>query len=291
MSTAAATRAGQLLRRFELPASATREQLRVAYFEKAKNLHPDIAGKSSEAAFRRIKEEYEEAMRLLREAENSKRSAPRQSATGPSRASKSAEQAYWEAWQATRHRRENWQQSYRPHQQAWHQTANQAGQQQEEQTPAKRIRNVLLVSGSVVGAAILLTNWSGRRKVPPPMPLPAAAFARPASTVASDSEVSEPNDLPVDSIIARTSSQRPERRVSDYYQSRTTKSTVRVRSSDTYESPSAPLKSRQASGGLPQALKPTLTASAIPAEKTGPEGDQPPLTVAAADRSNPPIKV
>mmetsp|Transcript_43048 Transcript_43048/g.99020 ORF Transcript_43048/g.99020 Transcript_43048/m.99020 type:complete len:296 (+) Transcript_43048:73-960(+) len=278
MSASATSRTGQLLRRFELPTSATREQLRVAYFEKAKNLHPDIAGKSSEAAFRRIKEEYEEAMRLLREAEDFKRSSPRQSRSSSSRAShgKSAEEAHWEAWQASSRRRENMQQSWQQQQQRqqnWQQTSSQAGKH-EEQTPAKRIRNVLLVSGSVFGAAALLTSWSTTRHVAPAVPMPSPSFARPATTVASGNDVPEADEIPVDSLLPRSNSQRLERKVSDYYQKRITKSTVRVRDSDTYESPSAPLRSRHSSGSKTQ-VKATPSSATIPAENAEPRGDTP----------------
>mmetsp|Transcript_157650 Transcript_157650/g.278252 ORF Transcript_157650/g.278252 Transcript_157650/m.278252 type:complete len:210 (+) Transcript_157650:163-792(+) len=59
-------RVTQLLKRFELPPTATQAQLRAAYYKKAKVLHPDIAGPGSAEEFRKIKKEYEEAMKLLR---------------------------------------------------------------------------------------------------------------------------------------------------------------------------------------------------------------------------------
>lgn len=57
---------GQLLRRFRLPQQATEAELKNAYLKEAKRLHPDVAGKSSEEAFQKLQQEYEEAMKLMK---------------------------------------------------------------------------------------------------------------------------------------------------------------------------------------------------------------------------------
>mmetsp|Transcript_13450 Transcript_13450/g.31626 ORF Transcript_13450/g.31626 Transcript_13450/m.31626 type:complete len:292 (+) Transcript_13450:76-951(+) len=241
--SSASSRVGQLLRRFQLHPSATREQLRAAYYDKAKTLHPDVAGKSSEAAFKRIKEEYEEAMKLLREVEQEQKNrAAGRSGPSSSQARYTDQQMQYEAWRAYERARR---------QQQWQQAAHAAqASQPEDQTAAQRIRNILLVSGSVLGAVMLLSRFgSGQRTALAPGPqFTQQNFARSGATVASDLAPSdgdeEDGELPVESLLARTESQRLERKVSDYYQRRTTKSTVRVRESDTYEPPTAPLRSR-----------------------------------------------
>ena len=54
-----------LLTRFKLPPNATKDHLRKAYYKEAKILHPDIAGEGSVAAFRKLQEDYAEAINLF----------------------------------------------------------------------------------------------------------------------------------------------------------------------------------------------------------------------------------
>eukprot|EP00931_Biecheleriopsis_adriatica_P005019 TRINITY_DN106592_c0_g1_i1.p1 TRINITY_DN106592_c0_g1~~TRINITY_DN106592_c0_g1_i1.p1 ORF type:complete len:207 (-),score=41.23 TRINITY_DN106592_c0_g1_i1:14-634(-) len=63
-----AQRLSELLRRFKLPPAATQAELRRAYYKRAKLLHPDIAGEASEADFKRLREDYDEATKLLVQA-------------------------------------------------------------------------------------------------------------------------------------------------------------------------------------------------------------------------------
>lgn len=57
----------ELLRRFQLPSGASSAELRRAYYRRAKRLHPDLGG--SAEAFRRLREDYEEATRLFETSE------------------------------------------------------------------------------------------------------------------------------------------------------------------------------------------------------------------------------
>ena len=63
-----AARLAELLRRFKLPPSASQAELRRSYYKRAKLLHPDIAGEASEADFKRLREDYDEASQLLQQA-------------------------------------------------------------------------------------------------------------------------------------------------------------------------------------------------------------------------------
>lgn len=56
------------MKRFKLPPSASQAELRRAYYKRAKLLHPDIAGEASEADFKRLREDYDEATELLQQA-------------------------------------------------------------------------------------------------------------------------------------------------------------------------------------------------------------------------------
>lgn len=60
------SRFAKLLKKsFNLPTTATQAELRKAYYKKAKLLHPDIAGPGSEADFKKLQEDYDEARRLM----------------------------------------------------------------------------------------------------------------------------------------------------------------------------------------------------------------------------------
>ncbi|CAJ1327144.1 unnamed protein product [Effrenium voratum] len=58
-------RLAELLRRFKLPPATSQADLRRAYYKRAKLLHPDIAGEASEADFKRLRQDYEEASTLM----------------------------------------------------------------------------------------------------------------------------------------------------------------------------------------------------------------------------------
>mmetsp|Transcript_96758 Transcript_96758/g.282890 ORF Transcript_96758/g.282890 Transcript_96758/m.282890 type:complete len:197 (-) Transcript_96758:97-687(-) len=62
-------RLAEVLRRLKLPPEASQAELRKAYYKQAKSLHPDIAGPGSAEEFRQLKQDYEEAVRLMRDGE------------------------------------------------------------------------------------------------------------------------------------------------------------------------------------------------------------------------------
>lgn len=66
------SRLAELLHRFKLPSSASQAELRRAYYKRAKLLHPDIAGEASESDFKRLRQDYDEAKRLLDEGKSGK---------------------------------------------------------------------------------------------------------------------------------------------------------------------------------------------------------------------------
>lgn len=55
----------QLLRYFRLPPSATAADLRQAYLQRVKQVHPDVAGGSSQEAFTELQQKFDEALDLL----------------------------------------------------------------------------------------------------------------------------------------------------------------------------------------------------------------------------------
>jgi len=65
-SMASSARLTEILRRLRLPPQATQAELRKVYYRRAKQLHPDIAGEAAADEFRRLKNDYEEALRLMR---------------------------------------------------------------------------------------------------------------------------------------------------------------------------------------------------------------------------------
>lgn len=123
-----------MLTRFQLPPQATKADLKAAYLRQAKQLHPDVAGKSSEQQFRKLKEEYEEAMELLKKGPEAARTFERKyptQARAPPR------------WQDSHfHAGAGWSQAQRPGR----------ASPVEPQTAAQRVRNMVFVAGGLVGA-------------------------------------------------------------------------------------------------------------------------------------------
>mmetsp|Transcript_45641 Transcript_45641/g.82405 ORF Transcript_45641/g.82405 Transcript_45641/m.82405 type:complete len:213 (+) Transcript_45641:216-854(+) len=79
-----AQRLAELLKHFKLPPSATQGELRRAYYGRAKLLHPDIAGEASAGDFKRLRQDYDEAGKLLTQAKTGFRSSPGASGYGTS---------------------------------------------------------------------------------------------------------------------------------------------------------------------------------------------------------------
>mmetsp|Transcript_119566 Transcript_119566/g.363785 ORF Transcript_119566/g.363785 Transcript_119566/m.363785 type:complete len:267 (+) Transcript_119566:3-803(+) len=235
------SRTAELLRRFQLPPQASRAELRSAYLKRAKVLHPDVAGKSSEEQFRRLKEEYEEAMRLLRSNRTTTGSAA--AAGGGSRggAAYAGSTNYSDGYPYHHH----WQSPPYSWASGAGSTAGTAAA--EPQTPAQRLRNVLLVAGGVLAAALLLWRPSVLQGVPEPQGAAgvAAVGADPAGAALAAAAAS-----------AKARDRRPPvvQPISNYYKSRTSKSSVRVRGGDAYVSPAEALRSRSAEEGLGSSL-------------------------------------
>mmetsp|Transcript_50001 Transcript_50001/g.140153 ORF Transcript_50001/g.140153 Transcript_50001/m.140153 type:complete len:296 (-) Transcript_50001:60-947(-) len=246
-------RASQLLRRFQLPPTATRAELRAAYFKKAKETHPDVAGKSGEEQFRRLKEEYEEAMKLMREAERypGRRldaQAPRHpGAAHPGRHGWQAHGGYdWGPFH--QHQAGAWSAGYRKPPEA---------APVEPQTPAQRIRNVVLVAGGIVVTTLILTARSGGGKRGEHSRVGAGVQVEPGSVAAAAVGSAGLAAVGAAASGGGASSPRlaPPREVSNYYKSRNTKGTVRVRGSDAYINPAAAPKSHTAEEGLGSSVK------------------------------------
>eukprot|EP00933_Yihiella_yeosuensis_P035079 TRINITY_DN28534_c0_g2_i1.p1 TRINITY_DN28534_c0_g2~~TRINITY_DN28534_c0_g2_i1.p1 ORF type:complete len:210 (-),score=29.75 TRINITY_DN28534_c0_g2_i1:167-796(-) len=93
-----AQRLAELLRGFKLPPSATQTELRKAYYKRAKLLHPDIAGEASAPDFKRLRQDYEEAQKLLRQAQTGFREDPssQQSPFGGARWQRPPEEPGWD---------------------------------------------------------------------------------------------------------------------------------------------------------------------------------------------------
>lgn len=60
----------QLLRRFDLPSTANEQDLKRAYFQAAKLLHPDVTKRQSSTSFVELSAAYEEARALLRKQQS-----------------------------------------------------------------------------------------------------------------------------------------------------------------------------------------------------------------------------
>mmetsp|Transcript_55372 Transcript_55372/g.160482 ORF Transcript_55372/g.160482 Transcript_55372/m.160482 type:complete len:154 (+) Transcript_55372:72-533(+) len=68
-SFASRTRLATLLHQLRLPPTATKAQLKSAYFSQARMLHPDIAGQVSTDAFQALQRRYDEAVRIFGEVD------------------------------------------------------------------------------------------------------------------------------------------------------------------------------------------------------------------------------
>lgn len=211
------SRIGALFRRFQLPPQATKADLKAAYLRQAKQLHPDVAGKSSEQQFRQLKEEYDEAMELLRKGPDVARTFERKyptEARAPPR------------WQDSHfHAGADWRSAQRPRQAA----------PAQPQTSAQRVRNMLFVAGSVVGAAVLFASGLSTQPAAPRQRQPEMSPGAAADALAAGGAAH---------AVERKDSAK--REVSSYYKSRSKKSTVRVHSgNNVYEGEVDSLKSRQ----------------------------------------------
>eukprot|EP00747_Dinoflagellata_sp_TGD_P164927 gnl/TRDRNA2_/TRDRNA2_185547_c0_seq1.p1 gnl/TRDRNA2_/TRDRNA2_185547_c0~~gnl/TRDRNA2_/TRDRNA2_185547_c0_seq1.p1 ORF type:complete len:352 (-),score=65.03 gnl/TRDRNA2_/TRDRNA2_185547_c0_seq1:80-1135(-) len=217
LSAAVLDRTASLLRRFSLSGNATKAELKKAYLEKAKEYHPDVAGPGSEEAFRRIKDEYEEAMKLLREAEKyGYKRGPQTPYGGRPGASpygagpgadgynwQGAEGFHWRQNQADggqqarndryyehQYQRSYWQQGAERHAYAGETAAAQS-------TPAQRLRNVALTSATVLGVTVLSYRFSTASQ-----PAPPTRYAAPVRRKSSDASSSSASEVPVASASA-----------------------------------------------------------------------------------------
>jgi len=211
-----AARAGQLLRRFNLTPKAKPAELKSAYLKQAKVLHPDIAGKESEDQFRRLQEEYEEAMKILRgEVVPSPTSSP---SAGPrGRYSGSTHHGFYNGWTPPPHTDPRWrtEEAYKA----------PNAEPPEPLTSAQRLRNVVLVAGGVVGATVLFWPFSSAPSRKHPMqeaweeaPRTAASLAQRDATVAAAAAVGGP--ALVEGAPLRRSVSRNYEPVSQYYKTR-----------------------------------------------------------------------
>jgi len=199
-----------LLRRFRLPSSASKADLKKAYLEQAKVLHPDVAGRSKEEEFKTLTADYEEALDLIgKPASASSSSSSRQRPGGYG----------------------GWQPPPRP-------PPKPPQPPPPPLTPAQRLRNVLLAVGGVgVVGLYSVMDWpsadKGLKSLVPPQPTAAPR---------------DPNAEPA-AFIARPSKNYVQP-ISEYYKKRVSKSTVRVRSGDVYVSTTDDAKSRSSDSGM-----------------------------------------
>jgi len=207
-------RISQLLKRFKLSPKATQGELKAAYLKQAKVLHPDVAGEESGEDFRKLKDEYEEAMKLLRDG-----TSPYSPGSTASSASQSG-QHYHGNYQ-------HWAPPPRPP------PGRKPPPPPEPLTPAQRIRNALLAAGGVIFVTLMISRESDAvgRLSPGAVAADSAAAAAVAAGTAGAvgaAAVAATGGVPLEP--------RERRQVSDYYKSRSSKSSVRVRGSDVYVS-------------------------------------------------------
>lgn len=165
--------------------------------------------------------------------------------------------AAWERAQGTMWQQQaQWEQHWRQQQQSQQQYQQAAAASaQMELSPAQRLRNALLACGGVFTIAYLWMYLPSSRRspvAPPGSPvsnsasqaaLVGAAAVGVAATGAA--AASESNDAPRSLVPPKR-----ENEVSAYYKSRTSKSSVRVRGSDSYVSSTEKTKSRATEEGF-----------------------------------------
>jgi len=247
-------RVQQLLRQLDLPAGAGKADIRAAYLKQVKVLHPDVAGKSAEERFRKLKEDYEEAMEMLKQG-----ATPASSSSGPSQNPRHhAYGAHPGGFQ-----RAHWDPN--PKSSTDWSNASEAAPSWSELSSAQRLRNVGFGAFGVFGAMMYFTSSPSRSRHYSEAPS-AVAAARPESAESS---------APVAPVV---------RTKSDYYKNRTTRSSVRVRGSDTYVSPSEVAKSREKREGM-QYAAPGAGADALNAATAAATGTVTAATVALAASS------
>eukprot|EP00927_Polykrikos_kofoidii_P068131 TRINITY_DN63511_c0_g1_i1.p1 TRINITY_DN63511_c0_g1~~TRINITY_DN63511_c0_g1_i1.p1 ORF type:complete len:295 (+),score=36.81 TRINITY_DN63511_c0_g1_i1:87-971(+) len=231
----------QALRRFQLPATATRAELKAAYLKRAKEVHPDVAGKAGEERFRALQEQFEFAENLLRK--------------GPHASAATSSGAYSNSgFNGQTSGRYSWQSQGASHayqEPFYHQAGGSYSSHQSSSaaamnplTPAQRIRNAVLVTGGVVGVAWLFSTMrSGSSN--------SSAFSRNVAATSPQGAGGKGVVSP-DSVSQPMSA--PSREVSDYYKKRSVKSSVKVRNRDAYISPAESVKSRADEDGLGSSL-------------------------------------
>mmetsp|Transcript_108649 Transcript_108649/g.307255 ORF Transcript_108649/g.307255 Transcript_108649/m.307255 type:complete len:200 (-) Transcript_108649:95-694(-) len=185
-------RLAELLHHFRLPPHATQAELRKVYYQRAKLLHPDIAGQAKAAEFRRLKETYEEALKVMQNPHlDSTTSTSSSSADGPGTAWRRPEEAQWrgpkgEYWREgfrdsrgprreqhvdfdPRAFRAGHSSHHRPDSHGYHYATSGSGSGPASPrgaptlpplTPAQRLRNILLVSGSVLAGSLFMSRMS-----------------------------------------------------------------------------------------------------------------------------------
>jgi len=216
-------RVQQLLRQLDLPSSANKADIRAAYLKQVKVLHPDVAGKSAEERFRKLKEDYEEAMEMMKQGATASASS-----SGPSQNPYRHHAAYGGYPGGAPGGQRHWDPN--PKSSADWSNASAAAPSWSELSSSQRLRNVGLGAFGVFGVMMYMTSSPSRIRHEAPV---AVAAARPQS-------VSEGASAPAP--VVRTKS--------DYSKNRTTRSSVKVRGGDTYVSPSEAAKSREKREGM-----------------------------------------
>eukprot|EP00933_Yihiella_yeosuensis_P014970 TRINITY_DN13190_c0_g1_i1.p1 TRINITY_DN13190_c0_g1~~TRINITY_DN13190_c0_g1_i1.p1 ORF type:complete len:313 (+),score=67.03 TRINITY_DN13190_c0_g1_i1:82-1020(+) len=226
-----------LLRQLDLSSNATKAEIRAAYLKKVKVLHPDIAGKSAEERFRQLKDDYEKAMEQMRKGYT----APSQQQTYSNYQQRPPNyHAYGAGPGAGAYQYAGAGARARTNQNEWSSATADPGLSWADLTPAQRIRNVAIGAFGVLGCVFYMMQPSSRRSY--------ASQASVANSSSSNAR-STSSDGSGAPLVRKFSDMQVEP-ISDYYKKRSTKSTVRVRGSDTYLSPSEPAKSRLPMGGV-----------------------------------------
>lgn len=242
----------QILRRFNLSEKATKADLRKAYLQQAKELHPDIAGPETEERFKQINDEYERGMKLLREAEmDAKRHGgftgqhpgftpgtggvnPREY-TGYSHVRSDGRGGYYYTTSET-----GTNQGYSA---SWQEA-------QRELTPAQRLRNVVLYAGVIFCASVLLLRWQRDSRERRSKFEQASIKTREEA----EQEVRESRETTkaAGAAVAKRKDSESHRqdgeRVSSYYKNRSKVASVRQYDDSTYVSSTEELKSRRKVG-------------------------------------------
>lgn len=265
----------KLLRTLDLPASASKTDIRAAYLRQVKLLHPDVAGKSAEERFRQLKDDYEKAMEAMKNGESTTSAGPTQN---PYR----------------HYQTHQWQQAgFRPgqgaHQQHWDpgksanwSNAAEAAPSWADLTPAQRLRNVALGAGGIFAVFVYMS-----------MPSPARQYG----SSSSSSQLSATSSAaPRAQLADESAANQVVRTKSDYYKNRLSRSSVRVRSSDTYVSPSEAAKSRQPMDGVQYAApepsaRQVLSTAAVESVPMQPAPPVPMASTAAAEAMQVPAEL